>query len=98
MNFFRDILQSVVLGAVPLFKMPNGGIPALYSAARSTYEDLDVVTIANARVVDYLHRCAWNVFLVESQAAKFISGKQQIVQSVCSCQVVRLHIYKLASI
>ena len=82
-----------VLCAVPLFQMSNRGILALDSTTCSTQENFDIMVIAYARLMDYLHRCAWNVFLVESQGAKFTSGTQQIVESVGGSQVFQLHTY-----
>lgn len=74
--------------------MSNRGVLALDSAACRTQEKLDIFAITYARVVNHPHRCAWDVFLVESQVAKFTSGMQQIVESVCGSQAFRLHTYQ----
>lgn len=97
LNYIRDFFQSAVLCAVLLFQMSNRGVLALDSAACRTQEKLDIFAIAYARVVDHPHRCAWDVFLVESQVAKFTSGMQQIVESVCGSQGFRLHTYQSTS-
>lgn len=77
--------------------MPDCRVSALDFAASGTQQELEIVTIAYARVLDYLHRCAWDVFLIESQAAKCPGGMQQIIESVGGCHVVRLHTYQFAS-
>jgi hypothetical protein len=82
---------------MPLLQMPDRRISALNFAASSTQEELEVLTVAYAGVIDHLHRCAWDVFSVERQAAKLVGGTQQIVERVSRSQVVRLHAYQFAS-
>lgn len=82
---------------MPLLQMPDRRISALNFAASSTQEELEILTVAYAGVIDHLHRCAWDVFSVERQAAKLVGGTQQIVERVSRSQVVRLHAYQFAS-
>ena len=65
--------------------MPQNHVLPLNSAASGAEEEFEIMAITYNRVVDYLHWCASNEFLVKGQAAKPASGAQLAVQNFIAC-------------